>query len=415
MANVRVKLLWLCKTEAGYRRYPVLLAQNGRPRTGVVKVNGKEQKYPQGQFQLRYYEGRKAVYKTLGTDPVEALNGLRQFTSVRRLKRDAESEGVELVTSDDAPQTLNTLRGPFMERVTLHNSPSGISGYRIAIDGFLTVSKAVFPADVTPEDLMAYANAQRKDGYAQRTIWNRVARLKSFLKYAGVKDERLPKKHEMPKRPSNPVQVYEQEELDVIIRRSDYGLLWEFLLKTGLREREAMYIEWSDIDLRKRVVEVRNKPELRFRIKTGHGRLVPLEATLADKLAVERVKAVEAKRRFVFGTKNDKPNTKMLRALKREANALGLNCGVCAGCSAKVRECKKWFLHKFRASFATTCLQRGIDLRTLMTLMGHTELKSTMRYLAVARQDALQTKFDSVFGAPSNVVMMPKKRMRKAS
>lgn len=414
MANLKAKLLWHCKTENGWRRYPVLLSKNGRIRTGVVKVNGKERDYPQGTFHIRYFDGPKAVFKAVGTDPAEALNALRRHTGLQRLKHDAEKKGVELVALDDAPKTLATLRGPFMERVELHNSASGISGYRIAIDGFMAVTKSRFPADVVPEDVMAYANAQRREGYMERTIWNRISRLKAFLKYAGVKPERLPQKHEMPKRPSDPVQVYEQEELAAIIERSDYSLLWEFLLKTGLREQEAMYIEWSDIDLRKRVVEVRNKPELGFRLKTGHGRLVPLEATLAEKLAAQRVKAVEAKRRFVFGTKNDKPNTKMLRALKREAHRLGLNCGVCESCVAR-NECEKWYLHKFRASFATLCLQRGIDLRTLMTLMGHTELKSTMRYLAVARQDALQTKFDSVFGEPANVVMMPKKRMRKAS
>jgi integrase len=167
---------------------------------------------------------------------------------------------------------------------------------------------------------------------------------------------------------------------------------------------------------------------LGFRIKTGHGRLVPLEATLAEKLAGERVKSAEyvkaaahtkvaqMTRRFVFGTKNGRPNTKMLRTLKREAHRLGLNCSACESCRrTDGAECKEWFLHKFRATFATTCLQNGIDLRTLMTLMGHNELASTMRYLAVARQDALQTKFDSVFGASAHVVMMPKKRTRRAS
>ena len=103
---------------------------------------------------------------------------------------------MKLLALDDehAPRkTLSHLRGPFMERVTMHNSATGISGYRIAIDGFMTVTKATFPEDVMPEDVMAYVNAQRNEGYAQRTIGNRVARLKAFLKYAGVPPERLPK------------------------------------------------------------------------------------------------------------------------------------------------------------------------------------------------------------------------------
>jgi site-specific recombinase XerD len=40
--------------------------------------------------------------------------------------------------------------------------------------------------------------------------------------------------------------------------------------------------------------------------------------------------------------------------------------------------------HKFRATFATHLLQRGVDIRTVQELMGHTNIQTTMRYLAVA-------------------------------
>ena len=40
--------------------------------------------------------------------------------------------------------------------------------------------------------------------------------------------------------------------------------------------------------------------------------------------------------------------------------------------------------HKFRATFATHMLQRGVDIRTVQELMGHTNIQTTMRYLAVS-------------------------------
>ncbi len=40
-----------------------------------------------------------------------------------------------------------------------------------------------------------------------------------------------------------------------------------------------------------------------------------------------------------------------------------------------------FWLHKFRATFATRALRSGVDLRTVQMWMGHTDLESTMRYL----------------------------------
>jgi hypothetical protein len=40
-----------------------------------------------------------------------------------------------------------------------------------------------------------------------------------------------------------------------------------------------------------------------------------------------------------------------------------------------------FWLHKFRATFATRCLWAGIDLRTVQQWLGHSDMESTMRYL----------------------------------
>jgi integrase len=39
-----------------------------------------------------------------------------------------------------------------------------------------------------------------------------------------------------------------------------------------------------------------------------------------------------------------------------------------------------FWLHKFRATFATRCLWAGIDLRTGHQWLGHSDMESTMRY-----------------------------------
>ena len=77
-----------------------------------------------------------------------------------------------------------------------------------------------------------------------------------------------------------------------------------------------------------------------------------------------------------------------LRQCKSVAWHAGLNCGLCdtgQGHCAKGPYCQNWFLHKFRATFATMHLRAGVDLRTVQEWMGHKDLESTSRYLQPAR------------------------------
>src|SRR6185437_4462050 len=98
---------------------------------------------------------------------------------------------------------------------------------------------------------------------------------------------------------------------------------------------------------------------------------------------------------FVTGTAGNKPNTHLLRTLKRLVKAADLHCKVCAPCLER-GECEGWFLHKFRATFATTLLRNGVDIRTVQMLMGHSDLASTMRYLRPAEGAELRSKMDAI-------------------
>ena len=57
MANRRVTLVRNCKTPDGWRRYPAAFGKNGRIKPHVVIVGGREQRFPEGVYQLRTYEG----------------------------------------------------------------------------------------------------------------------------------------------------------------------------------------------------------------------------------------------------------------------------------------------------------------------------------------------------------------------
>jgi integrase len=394
------------------------MAGNGRVKAKTVLVAGKEIVFPKGVYQLRTYDNDRVIYRSLEHDhPGDALAARDREEKLRRLKHDAENNGIE-VTVPDGEKTLHMLRDDFMRKISLTNGASGQSGYKIAIDSFLSSVRKRFPAEIEPEDLMLFVKAQRAHPYADRTVWNQYHRVVYFLlSHCGVTKKQLPDRQDRPKKEDKTVESYQQDEIDGLLAscKSSRVLLWEFLLKTGLREQECVFLEWENIKFDQRVVNLYSKPKLGFRMKANKGRKVPLEAGLLDQLRAHH--DANKKKQFVFTSATGEQDWNMLHSLKRDARNANVACGVCAGCrrpKRKSQECKRWYLHKFRATFATTCLQRGMDLHTLMELMGHTSLKSTIRYLASAQKDTVQSQINAIWGKPSNVVVMPVREQQLA-
>jgi len=97
---------------------------------------------------------------------------------------------------------------------------------------------------------------------------------------------------------------------------------------------------------------------------------------------------------LVFPTKRGRPNEKVLRWCKEIAK------------SAKLDE-KKFYLHKFRSTYATACLRSGFDVPTVQYLLGHKDVQSTMRYLAPAKNDSIKEKLNKVFKKKLSSLFQP--------
>ena len=190
--------------------------------------------------------------------------------------------------------------------------------------------------------------------------------------------------------------VYGRDELDTLIASNDdraFGVVLDVLRMAGLREQEAVHLQWQDVDFKRGMLLVRSKPKMGFTIKDKEERDVPMPDALVDVL--KKWKAERPKTELVLGTRGDKPNRKWLRALKRLARRAKLNCGRCDPCKER-QECAHWTLHSFRWSYATRLAQNGVDVRTIMGLMGHSDIQTTLRYLAPMEAKAAQTLVNRV-------------------
>jgi integrase len=198
----------------------------------------------------------------------------------------------------------------------------------------------------------------------------------------------LPKlvgKNDRPRFVNQQVEIFEHGELEKLFPVcSPYHVtLYTFLLMTGLREKEAMYCVWNDVNLKAGTINMRWKPQYDFAPKAYREREVPIPTKLID--ALKKFKPKNAKGdALVFSTASGRPDTHMLRALKRDA------------VRAKMDPARFW-LHKFRATFATMHLASGVDLRTVQQWLGHTNLESTIRYLKPARSEAMKDKVNATF------------------
>lgn len=380
-------------TERGWRRYPAVIGKNGRVKPGFVIVDGKERKYPEGRYQLRTYVGSKMINRDAGENAAAALTAQTKTEHLLQAKAAAKEAGVKI---EEVPGRLSLALelNRFVQAAEDRGSNSAAAVYRTAVDEFLKIIGKTFADEITPEDVLLHQRGLRKRKCEPRTIANRHASVTAFLRFCKLDAKTLaPAK---PKYEKTVPEVYSTEELKAFfasIKDEHLYLIFETLLKCGLREQEAVYLTWDNIEFATGTLKVRSKPEFNFKIKDKEERNIPIPADLLESLKAYREK--HPKGRLVTGTASDKPNRKLLRTLKRLVKAAGLNCDHCASCTAR-KECERWWLHKFRATCITRLLQSGMDLRTVMKFSGHSDLESVMRYLSPAADAAIKAHVDGV-------------------
>ena len=366
---------------------------NGRIKPGFAKIGGKAQFVDQYQYQVRFYEQRKLRYETVGTNAADAEDRRRVIEAQYSAKAVAESAGLKVEPIDPKEQTLAQTAQAYIRDAKGRQANEAAFQAESVTGEFLRLIKKSHIDQIKREDILRFHDSLRKRGLSDRTIANKHARLKSWLRFAGAEDTIFPP---APKYEKKLPTVYTAEQITAILDAADpyMKLVIGLALKCGLREQELTFLEWADISEYDKVLRVRGKDEYGFKVKDSEQREIPIPDDLLDELKERKSK--HEKTRLVLATSSGEPNTKLLRALKRLVKRSKLNCDGCEGCTGKAKECREWTLHRFRRTFGTTLLRAGLDLRTVQALMGHEDLDSTLRYLRPATGTQLRTRINSV-------------------
>jgi integrase/recombinase XerD len=247
---------------------------------------------------------------------------------------------------------------------------------------FLEKSKTPGLDRVTKLDVLSFFMTLRKQSLSERS----VARLQVTLRhlYRFLVSERLLGQSplealESPKLAKKLPHVLSEDEVERLLNQPDpstpLGLrdkaMLEFLYATGLRVSELMSLRLDQVNLEAGCVRVFGKG--------GRERIVPFgeeaQSLLRDYLKERRHQILRGRvSPYVFVNARGAKMTR--QAFWKIIRKYGLIAGIRGNLTP----------HTLRHCFASHLLDRGADLRSIQTLLGHVDISTTQIYTHVSRE-----------------------------
>jgi integrase/recombinase XerD len=380
--NKTVAILKRVQIDGGPKYCPTIETSNGKIRADVVLVKGHEERHPEGSFYISWYDGPRQIRVAVGKE----VSGALVARDRKRAELAANNSGIEIVEAKNGNSpSLAYAVEQFLEETKLTKKPKTLAAYTTALNYFMESCHKINVADIDRKDLLKFSAFLRDEKeQAPRSVHNKFETVMSFLKTNKIHG--LVSKNDRPRYTEEEPETYEEDELEALFAAcDDEERVWfEFFLMTGMREQEVMYAYWTDINIAHATVRVTHKPDRGWTPKAYKEREIPIPEQLLQSLKTRKTNANKTCN-LIFPTAGCKPKLNFLDDLKAVAERAKLNP-------------ENFWLHKFRATFATRHLQSGIDLRTVQSWLGHSDLESTLRYLKPARGAGMRDRVNSTWG-----------------
>ena len=288
-----------------------------------------------------------------------------------------------------------------IQTLALTLQPSTIDQYRCTARCFLTYLRGAFPQLRSPSQLrrdphlLGYFRSlsQREPRLSNKTRIGRLLHLRHLLDNLLANGHRLPpdliRRDDFPPEPfylPRPVSPEEDQLLRQELRRMDdlYANALLLIRATGIRLRECIRLS---LDCLRQL----GTEQWALHVPLGKlhtERLVP--ADIDVRRIVERILELRPSAPAARSLNSQNfllPRRGCLRhALAGPLESALAKAARRAGCPSHVTP------HRLRHTFATEMLRLGISLPALMKLLGHTDIRMTLRYVLVTQQD-LQREF----------------------
>ena len=210
-----------------------------------------------------------------------------------------------------------------------------------------------------------YKQKRKEDGVSVRTIIIELACLRHMFNIAikwGKAQKNPLKEVKLFKEPEGKDRILSPEEkvrLFDAIRLSKRTLHLEPIvitaLATGMRKSEVLNLKWSNVDLVNRLIIVEGT-------KSGYIRKIPMNTRLTEVLS--NAKKINHSKN-VFVNERGKPYKSFRTSWDHVLE------------KTKIQDLT---FHSLRHTFGTRLGMAGVDVKTIQELMGHRDIKMTMRY-----------------------------------
>ncbi len=231
------------------------------------------------------------------------------------------------------------------------------------------------PEWLGPEQIRAYQLFLAHEKKASWSRFNQTVCALRFLYRHTLHKYWIIQHSPFPRKESRLPEVLSLEEVSrflAAIAERKYRVLLTTIYATGLRASEALHLQWSDIDSRRKTIRVRQGK--------GHkDRYLMLSPKLL--VLLRRYWKVAHPTTWLFpGALPDRPLSLecLQKAVQRARHSSGLS--------------KRITAHTLRHSFATHLLESGTNIRVIQVLLGHGSLRTTARYTHVTTATLASTR-----------------------
>jgi integrase len=309
--------------------------------------------------------------------PVQTKRGADEYERQLRMEMLSPTE-----KRKEAP-SLSEFATEFLENYAeSNNRPSEIrmkrSIYRIHLEPALGRNRL---DEIGPREIEAYKKAKLKNGRSPKSINNDLTILRKTLAVAcewGLIDH-VPIFKWM-KVPKPEFDFLDFKEADRLVKAAEgeWAAMIFVAIRTGLRQGELLALRWDDVDLVSGRLMVR-RSDWRGHVgppKNGRNREVPLSPETVDVLKHHR--HLRGDLVFCFETGRAFTENELRRPLYGACRRAGL---------------RRIGWHVLRHTFASHLAMRGVALKAVQELLGHSTIEMTMRYSHLSpdvRRDAVK-------------------------